>query len=41
MNRVKCPVCDGPAIQEPEQDDTIYCQNERCGFMGLLPTGLE
>jgi hypothetical protein len=35
IREVKCPVCGEKAIQDRDQEDTIYCDN--CEFMGMYP----
>lgn len=33
---VSCPVCkEKSAIKDLEQEDTIYCGNPDCNFMGM------
>lgn len=38
---VKCPVCAGPAVFDPDAENTVYCLNappagKPCGFMGMM-----
>lgn len=31
-----CPVCKGAAMIEPKQENTIYCNDPDCSFMGII-----
>lgn len=37
MSKTICPVCKGPATVVESDDNTIYCADPDCNFMGILP----
>lgn len=37
FDTVDCPVCKDVAVKDAKQENTVYCKNPDCNFMGVLP----